>query len=147
MKKVLLLLTTLVLMWAIPAAPQAAAPELTTQSIAQKTPTNHETVIYAIDPQKFDPPQAPEPTPATPTIYTAGISLPKDLDYSNIFNIILSILAVVASGVLVFLKKKGREIENALKTLLDALEDNKLTAAELKAIAAAIRKIFNKAAG
>lgn len=66
------------------------------------------------------------------------------VDWSSIINIVLGLISVIAGGILALVKKKGREVATALSTVLDAIEDNKVTPEEEKKIAAAIRAVFQK---
>jgi hypothetical protein len=116
---------------------------------------NSETdMIYAIDPVLFDALQQSEnyirkPDPIScaknpPVIYTAGLSFPDDINWASILNVALFIASVTFGGSLVIFRKKGREVANALHTIMDAVEDNNISQKEEKEIVASIRKIFSK---
>lgn len=68
----------------------------------------------------------------------------KDFDLMSIVNIALLLISVIAGGLLTIVKKKGGALAKALTTILDAVDDNKITPEEEKKIAAAIRAIFQK---
>lgn len=79
-----------------------------------------------------------------PLMYTAGITLPEDLNWASILNVVLFIISVTFGGSLVIFRKKGREVANALNTIMNAVEDNNISQKEEQEIVAAIRKIFSK---
>jgi hypothetical protein len=68
----------------------------------------------------------------------------QGFDWTSIINIVLLLFSVLAGGLLTLAKKKGGALAKALTTILDAVDDNKITPEEEKKISAAIRAIFEK---
>lgn len=57
---------------------------------------------------------------------------------------ILTLLSLVFGKKFITAKNKGKELADLLNSVLDAVEDNKITPEEEKVIAANIRKLISK---